>query len=259
MLAQVNGIQLYYETAGEGEAIVFIHGLGENSSSWQRQMEAFQKTHRVIAMDLRGHGQSEDNDAVITMELFAQDVLGLMDILHIDQAHFVGHSMGGLISQEIAAHNLSRILTMTLSDSAGFYPPPMGTTGLETRLHNIDTLPMAQMAATIATVACRPDVPESVKADIEAMFAQNRKKSYREATIATLQADYRHEHHKMTVPVLLLVGEFDQTTPLSYAQFLLEALPNATLKVISQAAHMTKMENPTEYNALLSEFLQGGK
>ncbi|MBP2636712.1 MAG: alpha/beta hydrolase [Firmicutes bacterium] len=256
MVTTTNGIELYYEEDGQGTAMIFIHGLGENASSWRHQLAHFRKDYRVVAMDLRGHGQSGTSDECITMELFARDVLTLLDHLKIESAHFVGHSMGGLISQEIAAHHPERMLSMVLSDSAGYYPPPMGTTGLETRLKNIEKLTMEEMAEAIANVACRPNVPEDVKGEIRNLFAANRKEPYRQATIATLQADYREYHSQMSLPTLLMVGELDQTTPLSYAEFLNKAIRGSKVVIIPDAAHMTKLENPKDYNRLLAEFIK---
>lgn len=260
MFTAINGIKLYYEEIGQGVPIVFIHGLGENANSWHHQMEFFSKKYRVIAMDLRGHGQSETiHDEFITMELFAHDTLALLDYLKIDRAHFVGHSMGGLISQEIAAHHLDRMITMVLSDSTGYYPPPMGTTGLEARLKNIENATMVEIAEIITNGACRPGAAEKVKDEVRRLFASNRKEPYRQATISTLKADYREYHNKMLLPTLIMVGEFDQTTPLAYAKFLKTALPFSQLAIIPMAAHMTKLENPQEYNRLLAEFLKGAK
>jgi len=255
MLATVNGIELYYEDRGKGPVLVFVHGLGENSNSWKYQMEFFEKTFRVIAMDLRGHGKSADGEEPITMTLFADDVLALLEGLGIKKAHFVGHSMGGLINQEIAAHHGSSMQTMVLSDAAGFYPPPFGTTGLEERLRRIDTMSMDDVAQAIVDVACCPTAPAAIKAEVKEMFAANRKVPYRQATIATLKADYRPYHSQMTMPTLLLVGQYDQTTPLSYAQFLNAAIPGSKLQIIPGAAHMTKLENPTAYNRAVAEFL----
>ncbi|EAX48897.1 alpha/beta hydrolase fold [Thermosinus carboxydivorans Nor1] len=255
MFAKVNGINLYYEDQGQGPALVFIHGLGENASSWKRQIEFFSKSFRTIVVDLRGHGRSDDGAEFITMDILAKDVLALLDQLGIEKAHFVGHSMGGLINQEIAAHNLHRMLTMTLSDAAGYYPPPLGTTGLEERLKRIDTLSMEEVAEAITNSACRPEAPEWLKVEVRQMFAANRKQPYRQATISTLKADYRQYHARMKVPTLLLVGQFDKTTPLSYAQFLNEAIIGSKLQIIPDAAHMTKVENPAVYNRALAEFL----
>ena len=257
MFAAINGIDLYYEEAGQGETIIFIHGLGENASSWRHQLGHFSPNYRVVAMDLRGHGRSGDGEEFITMELFSRDILQLMDYLQIERAHFVGHSMGGLISQEIAAHHPERMITMVLSDSAGYYPPPLGTTGLETRLANIERLTMEEMADVIAAGACRSGAPSEVLQEVKNLFAANRKEPYRQATISTLQADYRAFHNNMQMPALLLVGEYDQTTPLAYAEFLQSALAASRLAVIPNAAHMTKLENPQEYNRLVGDFLRG--
>jgi len=256
MFAAINGIDLYYKETGQGEPIVFIHGLGETANSWRHQIGHFSPSYKVIAMDLRGHGQSGTDEEFITMELLARDVLALMDHLGIDQAHFVGHSMGGIVSQAIAAHHADRMLSMALSDSAGYYPPPMGTTGLETRLKNIDCLTMAEMAVVIAEGACRPNAPAEVIEEVRALFAANRKEPYRQATISTLTADYREYHSKMRLPTLLMVGEFDKITPLAYSEFLNSVLVYSKLKIIPDAAHMTKLENPLEYNRLLAEFLE---
>ncbi|HWR39892.1 MAG TPA: alpha/beta hydrolase [Patescibacteria group bacterium] len=255
MFCNVNGIQMYYEEQGQGPALVFIHGLGENASSWKFQKEYFSKTFRVVVMDLRGHGQSGDGEEFITMEWFAKDVLDLLTSLGISRAHFVGHSMGGLIIQQIAAQYPERIATMTLSDAAGFYPPPFATTGLEERLKRLETLSMNEVAEAIANVACRAGIPEAEKISVRDMFAANRREPYRQSTISTLKADYREFHSKMKAPTFLLVGELDVTTPLDYAQFLNKAITGSKLEIIPDAAHMTKMENPAFYNRALAEFL----
>lgn len=255
MQCMVNGLQMYYEDQGEGPVLVFIHGLGENSASWEHQIKFFSRTFRVVAMDLRGHGRSDDGKTFITMKSFADDVIALLSQLHINKAHFIGHSMGGLINQQIAVDYPERMLTMTLSDAAGFYPPPFATTGLEERLKRLETLSMDEVAAAIANVACRPEAPEDIKESIRKMFAANRREPYRQSTISTLQADYRQFHAQMLVPALILVGEFDQTTPLEYAQYLNKALLGSKLQILPDAAHMTKLENPEAYNKALAEFL----
>ncbi|WP_406678621.1 alpha/beta fold hydrolase [Moorella sp. ACPs] len=255
MLTEVNGIKLYYEDMGAGPALVFIHGLGENADSWENQITLFKKTFRTIAMDLRGHHRSENGNEFITMALFASDILALLDQLGIQKAHFVGHSMGGLICQEIAAHNQERMLSITLSDATSFYPEPMATTGLEERLKRIDTLPMTEVGAAIARAACRPDIDAETLAKVTAMFQLNRPVPYRQATISTLKADYRQYLSQIKVPTLILVGEKDATTPLDYAQLLNKEIKGSKLQIIPEAAHMTKIENPKAYNLALAEFL----
>jgi pimeloyl-ACP methyl ester carboxylesterase len=255
MIAKVNGIDLYYEDKGQGPALVFIHGLGENAESWKYQMDVFDKGFRTIVMDLRGHRYSGDGDEFITMELFAKDILALLDYLGIDKAHFVGLSMGGLICQEIAIENQDRMLSMTLSDAAGYYPEPMSTTGLDERLERIDKMPMSQLGELIAKAACKENVDENILNEAVQMFQLNRQKPYRQATYSTLKADYRKHHKYMTIPTFISVGQLDPVTPINYAQYLNENIVGSKMQIIPDASHLSKMDNAPAYNLALREFL----
>lgn len=257
-IVDIDDLKLHYDDRGAaGAAVLFIHGLGETGDSWRFQQEFFEKKFRIITPDLRGHGKSGDGQEKITIRRFADDCLALLDFLGIGKAHFVGHSMGGLISQEVAAHQPERMLSMTLSASAGFYPPPVGTEGLEERLHNIDHLPMTDFAGKIVAGACHQETGNTIRRELAAMFAANRKESYRQATISTLRSDYRRFHGEMQVPVLILVGDSDRTTPPEYARYLYRAINGARMRILSRSAHMCKLENPAEYNQALEEFLEG--
>lgn len=253
---RINGIDLCYKDQGHGPALVFIHGLGENAASWDDQIEFFSQSFRTITPDLRGHGQSGENDAFITMELIAEDIVGLLKSLDITQAHFVGLSMGGLLCQELAKQHQYLIKTMTLADAAGFYPEEMSGAGLDARLKRIDTLTMEELGALIAQAACRPEPDPVVFEKAKKMFQANRKLPYRQATYSTLKADYRDYHAAMAdIPTLILVGELDKTTPIAFAQYLNMHLKNSKMQIIPNAAHMSKMENPDAFNRALLEFL----
>lgn len=255
-IVSINGLKLHYDDRGTGAAVLLIHGLGETGDSWRCQQEFFAKKFRVITPDLRGHGESGDGQEKITIRRFADDCLALLDFLGIRMAHFVGHSMGGLISQEVAAHQPERMLSMTLSASAGFYPPPVGTEGLEERLHNIDQMTMTEFAGKIVAGACHQETGNEIRAELTAMFAANRKESYRQATISTLRSDFRSFHGMMQMPALILVGDSDKTTPPEYGRYLYGAIAGARMKILSRSAHMCKLENPAEYNQALEGFLE---
>lgn len=261
MLAIINGINMYYEDRGQGPAFVFIHGLGENAPSWRFQTDFFSSSFRTIAMDLRGHGRSEDGTVPITLDLFANDVISLLDYLDIPKAHFIGHSMGGVILQEIAARYPERILSLILSSTAGYFEPPANTTNLELRLQRIDTMPMSEIGALIAKVACAPDFEErepAIFAEIKETFQQNRTIPYRQATLATFGtdlADHRAASVQIKVPTFMMVGELDVTTPLADSFNLLKLIPGSKLQILRNAAHLTKYEVPQEYNRAVAEFL----
>jgi len=261
MYAEVNGIKMYYEDKGQGPALVFVHGLGENAFSWHFQTDFFCKTFRTIAMDLRGHAQTEDGEQTITLDLFASDVIALLDHLGIPKAHFIGHSMGGVILQEIARLYPERMQTIILSSTAGYFVEPANSQNLALRLDRIDTLPMSEIGLIVAQLACAPDFQQrnpEVFDEIKRTFQQNRPKPYREATLATFGsalADHRESSAKIKVPTLIMVGEHDQTTPLTDAINLLKIIPGSKLQYFRGAAHMTKCEIPDTYNRAVAEFL----
>jgi pimeloyl-ACP methyl ester carboxylesterase len=96
--ATVNGVRLYYETYGEGPPLLIMHGNDGSIVSMSCQIAYFSRTHRVIAVDGRGRGKSEDGSARFTFELQADDFAALLDQEHITKADLLGHSDGGIIA-----------------------------------------------------------------------------------------------------------------------------------------------------------------
>lgn len=112
------GVKIHYLVAGQGEPVVLIHGLYSNAAiNWQLPgtMRLLSESYRVIAPDVRGHGQSgkPDKEAAYGVEL-AEDVVRLLDHLHIDKAHIAGYSMGGMIAMKLAATHPDRIQSIVL-------------------------------------------------------------------------------------------------------------------------------------------------
>lgn len=257
MYFEVNHVKLHYEDYGTGLPLVFIHGLGEWSQSWHNQVDGLKDKYRVITLDLRAHGLSSYDPAVtVSMELYANDIMALMDHIGVDKGVYIGHSMGGLICQEIAVRYPERVLAMVFSATAGYYPEPFSTEGLKERLDFLKTATMADMAELVAQKCCKPNVTPEDRQEIKELFMNNEIEPYRQATIATFKSDYRPYHKNMNFPILMVVGEFDKTTPISYAEYLKSVLPDSRIAIIPDAAHMTKIENPTGFNQVLDEFFQ---
>ena len=100
---QVNTIELDYEDTGNGKILLLLHGLGSTKKDWDAQVPFFSKTHRVITLDLRGHGDSTIPLNDYGVELMTEDVKQLLDQLNIKKATLVGFSMGGAIAFEMAS------------------------------------------------------------------------------------------------------------------------------------------------------------
>ncbi|HMF33670.1 MAG TPA: alpha/beta hydrolase, partial [Candidatus Lokiarchaeia archaeon] len=105
MKATVNDIEMYYEDTGEGTPLVLIHGQGGDASEWSLFTPEVSKEVRCIAMDLRGHGQSDKPEQAYTQDLFADDVAALLDFLQIDKAYMCGISMGGFVALKMVLNH----------------------------------------------------------------------------------------------------------------------------------------------------------
>ena len=115
---RANGIDIHYETAGQGEPLLLLHGLGSRSEDWQLQVPAFAGCYRVITADMRGHGRTAKPPGPYSVPMMAADVLGLLDALGIDAAHLVGLSMGGMIAFQMAVDGPERVRSLVIVNSA---------------------------------------------------------------------------------------------------------------------------------------------
>ena len=118
----VNGIDLYYEVAGQGEPIVFVHGLGSSTRDWQSQVEFFSESHRVVTVDLRGHGQSSKPAKDYSIHQFADDLGQLLEKTENTPAHVVGLSLGGMVAMELAVSRPNLVRSLVIVNSGPEMP-----------------------------------------------------------------------------------------------------------------------------------------
>ena len=117
-IAESNGINIFYETYGEGEPVVLIAGLGSPMLSWETQIPIYSEKYKVIAFDNRGIGKSDITEPGFTISDMADDVIGLLDHLKIEKAKFIGKSMGGMITQRIGINHPERVNKLVIGCSA---------------------------------------------------------------------------------------------------------------------------------------------
>ena len=247
-------LEFNYYDQGSGEPLVFIHGLGGKADSWRLQMEALSNNYRVLAMDLRGHGQSGYRaDEPICIPAFADDVVALLTKLGLDQAHICGLSLGGMIALEIFARCAPKVKSLIMADTTAFFQPPQAR---EELLGHFDRLVMASWAALLAGRILRCEAPAELRQEVIQMLAANRRALYRAGLVATFDSDYRRVLPLIDLPTLILVGEEDQATPIGYAEFLQANIRGSVLQVIPQAAHLANLENPAAFNRQLSTHLK---
>jgi 3-oxoadipate enol-lactonase len=262
MQARINGHLAEYRVDGEtGPWLVLSHSLGCNIAMWDGQMAALAQHYRVLRYDTRGHGASEAVPGAYSLDQLADDAAALMDHLRIDRATWVGFSMGGMIGQVFALRYPSRLVALVLADTTSEHsatPQSIWDARIQTALRNgMD--PLVQPAID------RWFTPEFRQAQPAAV---QRVASWIRATpvdgwvgcchaIAAVHTTPRL--HEIACPALLMVGDRDIGTPLAAALLMQRHLVDATTVVIADAAHMTCVEQPQQFNRALRMFLDAGR
>ena len=250
----VPGARLYYEAAGAGPSLVFLHGVGSSAHTWDSQIRAFARRFRCLAPDMRGYARSTvDDAATISMTRFALDVAALIEAENGGAAHVCGLSMGGIVAQHLRRARPELVRSLVLADTWANHPK--AAAGQTDRLRAIDEGSMPELAAARMPAVYGPDAsPELVQRGID-VFASLDKAAYRAASADLWIQDVRDIAESITVPALVVVGEHDAITPPSLSQELAALIPAARLAVIPRAGHLTNEENPDEFNAVLKGFL----
>jgi 3-oxoadipate enol-lactonase len=258
MQTHINGITLAYSDRGTGLPIVFLHAFPLNRSMWTQQEEALCSQFRVITIDLRGHGESDAPLWRYTLEQYADDVNALLEQLSIQQALFVGLSMGGYILFAFYRKYAARVKGFVLADTRAQADTAEGKDGR----FQMAQVAYKQGASAIAdlmipkflspqTIQTKPDLVQHVRAmvkgnQISGIAGDLMAMAERPDSIPFLK--------QITCPTQIIVGELDRATPPSDAKLMANHIPNARLAIIPDAAHLANLEQPEVFNQIVSAF-----
>ena len=248
--APINGIELYYESHGQGPAVVFSHGRGGTHLSWWQQVAVFSREYQCITFDHRGWGQTADQPGGPGTSAFVDDLKGLLDYLEIDRAFLVSQSMGGITSLGFARQYPQRTLGLVLGDTTGGIGDPSVVDLLRDVHPPADPLGRALSQSFMEQHPARtflfreigllnPEMPINA---VSGLFRDSA--GPKAADLAGL-----------TVPTLLIVGEEDLIFPPHVMRAAQQLIPDSRLEVVSGAAHSTHFEQPEIFNRLLGQFL----
>jgi 3-oxoadipate enol-lactonase len=258
MNAIINGIRVEYSVHGEtGPWLIMSHSLGCTQAMWEAQIAAFSGDYRIVCYDTRGHGNTEATSGPYTLDLLADDALGLLDHLAIDRVIWVGFSMGGMIGQTFALKYPQRLTAIVLADTTSRHT----TTPVAMWNERIRVAQEQGMEPLVApainrwfTESFRTAQP-AVVAHVADMIRTTSVAGWAGCCAAISAVNTTERLHEITCPALVLVGELDVGTPLAAALDIHRHLPQSTLVVISDAAHMTDVEQPEQFNRALAMFL----
>lgn len=253
-------LQLAYSKSGSGPVAVFLHGIGGNRFNWRRQLQFFSGRYCAVAWDARGYGASDDPpNGQLKFADFADDLHALLDHLSAEQAHLVGLSMGGMIAQDFYQKYPQRVATLVLAGtSSGFgsLTPEERAGFLARRLAPLDAgQTLADIAPEVAKVLAGPNADEQVRQELCDSLSVLRVQPYKAALHAIVETDFRNVLPSIVVPVLVIVGSEDRVLPEAESRKLVAAIPTAELKILPGVGHLSNIEAPEAFNAIVSEFL----
>jgi len=257
----INDLSVSYNDEGKtgDPVLIFIHGFPFNKSMWNKQTEALKENYRVIAYDVRGHGNSDAGTEDFSIDLFAEDLLNLMDALKIDKAMLCGLSMGGYIALNAVENYPDRFDALILSDTTCTADTPEAK---EKRMKTIESIRkdgVEKFADESVKNLFAPESFSTKKLEIAAV-KEMIVNTTEESLFKTLRAFYERKETcsklpDIYVPVLIMVGNEDKITPLTAAQFMNEKIKDSLLSIIEHAGHLSNIENPSEFNNQLEEFV----
>jgi len=256
-----SGIDMAVDERGMGEPLLFVHGFPLDATMWERQLDYFAGTHRVIAPDLRGFGKSGVTPGEITMERYADDLADLLDALGIRQKVVLcGLSMGGYIAFAFWHRHRARLKALVLADTRATPDTPQAAgdrRAMADRVAREGPGPVVeQMAPKLvgsATVQGNPKLIERLRAMMLAAPAEGVAAAAR--GLARRQ-DWTSKLSEIDLPTLVVAGSEDAITPAEGMRELAAALPDARYVEIPGVGHMSPTEDPATFNAALADFLK---
>jgi 3-oxoadipate enol-lactonase len=246
--------------AGEGDLLVFMHGIGGNKRNWHDNLPAFAKHWHAVAWDARGYGESDDYDGPLTFSQYADDLVRVLDHFKAARAHIVGLSMGGRIAMDFAARYPDRLLTLTLCDThPGFAHLPDDKKREFIRLRKEPLINGGEPKDIAVPVAKTLIGPKASKQAFDALvdsMSRLHKESYIKSIEATVMSDNMDRLGEIKVPTHVVVGGEDKLTTPVMAKGLTGKIPGATLTVIPDAGHLVNIEKPAEFNDVVISFIR---
>ncbi len=274
LYAKVNGIKISYEIYGKGYPVILVHGYGGSKKGWFIQIPALLKEFKVIAFDNRGSGKSDHPDYPYTMEMYSDDINGLMDFLKIEKAHVMGVSLGGMIVQNFILKYPERVNKLVLMNTFPGFP---NTQGLElyraSKVQYYEDLKKNPLKTFLnsARGGYSREFRKMMEVDPKRKFYglwsledlinndladPMTPQDINNAAAAIAKHNVTDRLHEIRSKTLVLCGEKDRLASVSINKLIHEKIPNSVFKIIMGAGHGSNLEKAPEVNKIILDFLK---
>ncbi len=265
---ELPGATVNYAEIGEGEPIVFIHGLTSSWQAWLENLPHFGRTHRVIALDLPGFGASPMPSWTIDMPAYGRMLRDFCEKLEIGRdATLVGNSMGGLVAAEAVLAEPSRFARLVLVSAAGFintwlphergvatshewntFGRPFGAAARFFVSHSRARYLMFRFAIRYPGRLGKELLWEQMASGVPCP-------GFADALDAVIEYDARDRLEEIEIPTMIVWGTDDWVIPSAAALSYNRRIPHSRLEIFEQTGHVPQLERPARFNAVLDEFL----
>jgi len=260
---QTDAASINYSQEGSGPAVLMVQGVGVNGTGWGPQTEALKSQFTVITFDNRGIGGSTTQRADLSIPLMAADAVAVANDAGVGRFHLVGHSMGGVIAQEIALQATARVRSLTLMntvvrgrDATGL-SLPMIVTGLRTRV-GTRTMRRNAFLELVMPADALQSADRAALADKLARLFGHDLADQPPIVMRQLSAMGRYDARTRlkdlgAVPTLVMSGTHDRIASPASGRALAAAIPNARFVEFADAGHGLPIQHADRINALLHE------
>jgi 3-oxoadipate enol-lactonase len=250
-------VDLFFQDTGSGEPLLLAHAIGCDHRMWDPVVPLLADSFRVIRFDARGHGRSPVPPRPYTLGALAADAVALMDKLRIEKAHWVGVSMGAMVGMALALEHPDRVARMVLANSTSSYGIE-GRAMWQARAAAVEGGGLAAICdmamGRYFSEPFRTSRPDIVKTITE-RFLATPVQGYLGCCDAIAELDFAEAIRGIRSRTLVIAGEADAGTPPAMSRVIADRIPDARLAVLPEAAHLSPVEKPAEFAALVREFL----
>lgn len=257
MQTRVNGIQMGFTDEGIGTPLVFVHGFPLSRGAWAKQVEAFKATHRVIAPDLRGLGESQSTEGLISMGRFAEDLSALLQHLGTGPVILIGHSMGGYVALAFAKAFPQFLRGLVLVGTKASADTEEGAAARRATADKVRTSgPSVVVDAMAPKMLAANNTDVAMATAVRGFMAGSTTEGVIGALLGMAERpDARTWLGEIRVPTLVITGSDDTIIPPSESEALAKAIPGAQLVIIPNAGHLVAFEQAEAFNESLRVFL----
>ncbi len=249
---EINGLKINYKIAGEGPAILVLHGWGGSSDSWRKVQQILsQSGYKVVVPDFPGFGKSVTPKDPWGVKEYNDFVLKFVEQLGLNDFILIGHSFGGQIAVRFTISHPEKVKKLILCDSAAIRAKP----GLRTRIF----ITLARLGNAVFTPRHMARFKDAAR-NIFYIFVRNGdyKKAngtMKETMKNVLKEDLSAELSGILAPTLIVWGDKDKMVPLKYGRIFKDQIKGAELEVIRGAGHSPHLETPVELAGIILKFL----